>query len=143
MLDTIALGILLFAGLLLLYGLIAITETPYRIARERNHPRQDAIRAAGWVSLFLLHLPWPLLWIWSLAHRDAPGRIPVLTEALDARPNDEDTTSPRALAEAAATAFEESTLKSRIEFLEKRIKRIEYAIDAAVEEVQHERQVSS
>ena len=143
MLDIIALGILLFAGLLLLYGLVAITETPYRLARERNHPQQDAIRAAGWLSLFALHLPWPLLWIWSMAYRDDAGQVPVLTQSFAAETDGDDTTSPRALAEAAATAFEESTLKSRIEFLEKRIKRIEYAIDAAVEEVQHERKVTS
>ncbi len=143
MLEIIALGILLFAGLLLFYGLIAITETPYRIARERNHPRQDAIRAACWFSLLLMHLPLPLLWVWAMAHGDDSARIPVLAPALTVVPDDDDTTSPRALAEAAITAFEESTLKSRLEFLEKRIKRIEYAIDAAVEEVQHERQVSS
>ncbi len=141
MLDTIALGILLCVGLLLIYGLFALTGIPYRLARERNHPHQDAIRCAGWISLFALHLPWPLLWVWSMLYRRDDGRIPVLTQPLElpAQAENTDMSLPRAAPEADPGP----ALKSRIEFLEKRIKRIEYAIDAAVEEVQHERQVSS
>ncbi len=140
MLDTIALGILLFAGLLLIYGLVALVEIPYRIARERNHPHQDAIRCAGWISLFALHLPWPLLWVWSMLYRHGDNRIPVLTHQLDlpGQAENTDMSLPRAEPDPdPGTAF-----KSRLELLEKRIKRIEYAIDAAVEEVQHERKVS-
>ncbi len=141
MLDTIAIGTLLFASLLLIYGLFALVGIPYRIARERNHPHQDAIRCAGWISLFTLHLLWPLLWIWSMLYRGDDGRIPVLTQqlTLPAQAENTDLSLPQVQADDDPGA----ALKSRIEFLEKRIKRIEYAIDAAVEEVQHERQVSS
>ena len=141
MLDTIALGILLSAGLLLLYGLFALVGIPYRIARERNHPHQDAIRCAGWISLFTLHLLWPLLWVWSMIYRGDDARIPVLTQQLTLPSQAENT--DLSLPQVQSVADHGAALKSRIEFLEKRIKRIEYAIDAAVEEVQHERQASS
>ena len=36
------------------------------------HPHEDAIHAAGWISLFMLHLLWPFLWIWAMMYR--PGR---------------------------------------------------------------------
>ena len=39
---------------------------------SRNHPHQDAIYAAGWVSMFTLHA-WPFFWIWAMAYRPARG----------------------------------------------------------------------
>ena len=42
-----------------------------RVAKKRDHPHQDAIHIAGWVSLFLLHTIWPLLWIWAYLYK--PG----------------------------------------------------------------------
>jgi hypothetical protein len=29
--------------------------------------------AAGWVSLFTLHVLWPFLWIWAMAYRPERG----------------------------------------------------------------------
>ena len=46
---------------------------PYEIAKRRQHPHQDAIHAAGWVSLFTLHVIWPFLWIWAMAFRPERG----------------------------------------------------------------------
>src|SRR5688572_26324238 len=66
MLDYIALGILVLVVLTFVYGIIAIHDIPYDIAKARNHPHQDAIQAAGWVSLFTLHVIWPFLWIWAM-----------------------------------------------------------------------------
>jgi hypothetical protein len=54
-LSYFALAIIVFVFLTLAYGIIAIHDIPYNIAKERNHPHQDAIHAAGWVSLFTLH----------------------------------------------------------------------------------------
>jgi hypothetical protein len=68
-LDYVALAILVFVALTLVYGVIAIHDIPYEIAKARNHPHQDAIQAAGWVSLFTLHAIWPFLWIWAMAYR--------------------------------------------------------------------------
>lgn len=71
--DYIALSILLFAAVTLFYGIIAIHDIPYEIARHRNHPHQDAIHYAGWVSLFTLHVLWPFLWIWATLYREDRG----------------------------------------------------------------------
>src|SRR5262249_42861633 len=57
----------------LFYGIIAIHDIPYMIAKQRDHPHQDAIHAAGWVSLFTLHALWPFLWIWAMAYRPERG----------------------------------------------------------------------
>ncbi|MGO4838699.1 DUF3302 domain-containing protein, partial [Rhizobiaceae sp. 2RAB30] len=46
---------------------------PHKIAEKREHPHQDAIHAAGWVSLFTLHALWPFLWIWAMAYRPERG----------------------------------------------------------------------
>jgi hypothetical protein len=73
MLDYIALGILIFVGLTLFYGIIVLHDIPYEIAVSRNHPQQDAIHVAGWVSLFTLHTIWPFLWIWAMLYKPERG----------------------------------------------------------------------
>ena len=73
MLDYIALGILIFTAISLLFGAIAILDIPYKIAVNRNHPHQDAIYYAGWVSLFTLHAIWPFLWIWAMMYHEDRG----------------------------------------------------------------------
>ena len=72
-LNYFALGILFFVVVVLFYGIIAIHDIPHIIAKSRNHPHQDAIHAAGWVSLFTLHALWPILWIWAMAYRPERG----------------------------------------------------------------------
>ena len=72
-LDYIALGILVFVVLIMFYGVIVIHDIPYEIAKHRNHPHQDAIHVAGWVSLFTLHVLWPFLWIWATVYRPDRG----------------------------------------------------------------------
>lgn len=89
LLDYFALGILIIAVLVLFYGIIAICDIPYEIAKRRQHPHQDAIRVAGWVSLFTLQLIWPFLWIWAMLYRPDRGwgfspSLPKEEEALPA-----------------------------------------------------------
>src|SRR6266705_5335740 len=72
-LNYFALGVLVFVVITLFYGIIAIHDIPYTIAKKRDHPHQDAIHAAGWVSLFTLHALWPFLWIWAMAYRPERG----------------------------------------------------------------------
>jgi hypothetical protein len=72
-LNYFALGLLVFVLITLFYGIIAIHDVPYEIAKHRDHPHQDAIHAAGWVSLFTLHLIWPFLWIWAMLYRSDRG----------------------------------------------------------------------
>lgn len=72
-LSYFALGIIIFVVLILAYGMIAIHDIPYHIAQKRNHPHQDAIHTAGWVSLFTLHAIWPFLWIWATSYHPEGG----------------------------------------------------------------------
>ena len=72
MLEYVALALLITMITFLIYLIIYIHDIPYEIAKERDHPHQEAIHAAGWISLFLLHTIWPLLWIWAYLY--TPGR---------------------------------------------------------------------
>jgi hypothetical protein len=72
-LNYFALGLLIFVVIVIFYGVIAIHDIPARIAESRHHPHADAIHAAGWVSLFTLHVLWPFLWIWAMAYRPDRG----------------------------------------------------------------------
>lgn len=73
MLDYVALGILIFAFITVFYGIIVIHDIPYEIAVHRNHPHQDAIHVAGWISLLFMGAIWPFLWIWSTLYREDRG----------------------------------------------------------------------
>jgi hypothetical protein len=72
-LNYFALGLLFFVVIVLVYGMIAIHDIPARIAHARHHPHADAIHAAGWISLFLLHVLWPFLWIWAMMYQPDRG----------------------------------------------------------------------
>ncbi|EJC77626.1 DUF3302 domain-containing protein [Rhizobium hidalgonense] len=72
-LDYFALGVLIFTVVTLFYAVIAIHDIPHIIAKKRNHPHQDAIHIAGWVSLFTLHVIWPFLFIWASLYREDRG----------------------------------------------------------------------
>ena len=72
-LNYFALGLLIFVVVAIFYGIIAIHDIPAKIAEQRHHPHQDAIHAAGWVSLFTLHAMWPFLWIWAMAYQPERG----------------------------------------------------------------------
>ena len=73
MLEIVALILLILVALVLFYGIIVIHDIPYEIAVERNHPHQDVLHVAGWVSLFTLHAIWPFLWIWAMMYREDRG----------------------------------------------------------------------
>jgi hypothetical protein len=70
-LEYISLTIFLVMITFIIFLVIYIHDIPYEIAVKRGHPHQDAIHIAGWVSLFLLHTIWPLLWIWAYLYK--PG----------------------------------------------------------------------
>lgn len=72
-LDYVALVLLIFVALVFFYGIIAIHDIPYEIAVKRNHPHQDVLHVAGWVSLFTLHALWPILWIWAMLYHEDRG----------------------------------------------------------------------
>jgi hypothetical protein len=72
-LNYVALVLLLVIVGLVVYGVVGIWGIPYEIAKNRDHPHQDAIGAATWVSLFTLGALWPFLWIWAMAYRPDRG----------------------------------------------------------------------
>ncbi|NQZ82708.1 MAG: DUF3302 domain-containing protein [Colwellia sp.] len=71
--DYAALFLVFFVGIVLFYGIIVVHDIPYEIAVHRNHPHQDAIHVAGWISLFTLGVIWPFLWIWATLYREDCG----------------------------------------------------------------------
>jgi len=73
LLDFIALGIFVVVAIFLIYLVIYLHDIPYEIAKKRNHPHREAIHAAGWVSLFLMHTIWPFLWIWAYLYNPKDG----------------------------------------------------------------------
>ena len=132
MLDYLALGILIFTAISLLFGAIALLDIPYKNAVERNHPHQDAIYFAGWVSLFTLHAIWPLLWIWSAAYReDSSPRFSQINE--DTAINDKAAVDADAEQPDADITDSVILLRHKFEALDDRTDRIEKAIMAATE----------
>jgi hypothetical protein len=106
-LNYFALALLFFVVIVLFYGIIAIHDIPAKIAKARHHPHEDAIHAAGWVSLFMLHVLWPFLWIWAMAYQPARGW------GFDRKPGE-----PASSTEAAA---ELEALKRRLAEIEGRL----------------------
>ena len=113
-LSYFALALLLFIVLVLAYGMIAIHDIPYHMAKARNHPHQDAIHAGGWISLFTLHTIWPFLWIWATAYHPVHGyggKPRPKTNEADGEGSD-DATSRVAALEKKIAALEANASKS-------------------------------
>ena len=72
-LNYLALFLLFFIVISFFYAIIALCDIPYQIAKKRNHPQQDAIQIAGWLSLLTLQILWPLIWIWATLYREDRG----------------------------------------------------------------------
>ena len=66
-LDYIALFMLIFMAALICVLLWFLGGLPGRVAKQRNHPYQDAISVGGWVTLILAGVAWPLVLIWAYA----------------------------------------------------------------------------
>lgn len=82
-LEWLALTLLLGIAVFLVYLIIFIHDIPYQMAKKRQHPQQDAIFVGCWLSLFTLHLMWPLLFIWAVSRRAPLAPAP---ESEDAGP---------------------------------------------------------
>jgi hypothetical protein len=112
-LSYFALAILFFVVLVLAYGMIAIHDIPYNIAKKRDHPHADAIHAGGWISLFTLHAIWPFLWIWAYSYHSVHGYLGRPRAKTDqAGPEESDATSRVAELEKKIAALEANVSKS-------------------------------
>jgi hypothetical protein len=109
-LSYFALFLIIFVLLSLAYGMIAIHDVPYHLAKKRGHPHQDAIHTAGWVSLFTLHVIWPFLWIWATSYHPEHGYSGRPREKSDSPKKEagSDVESRIAALEARLAAYEKS-----------------------------------
>lgn len=116
-LDYFALFLLVFVAVVIFYGVIAIHDIPYEIARHRNHPQQDALHVAGWISLFTLHVLWPFLWIWATLYREDRGW------GFQTKTDPQTSTHPSSLAsdEHQRLTAELSDLAARLVVIEKQV----------------------
>ncbi len=73
MLEYVALFLVFMVIIVLFYGIIVVHDIPYEIAVHRQHPHQDAIHVAGWISLFTLGAIWPFFWIWATLYKPGVG----------------------------------------------------------------------
>jgi len=72
-LDYFALFCIVVSVTLIFYTFIYIHELPHKIAKQREHPKEDAIGVACWLSLFTLHAIWPIVFIWAVSYKKRPG----------------------------------------------------------------------
>jgi hypothetical protein len=132
-LNYFALGLLIFVVITLFYGIIAIHDVPYEIAKARNHPHQDAIHVAGWVSLFTLHVLWPFLWIWAMLYRPDRGwgMQQAATNATSVQPEQADRFEELLRrVEALESRSKGAEPRKRIEPIEKRVEPLKSAATA-------------
>jgi hypothetical protein len=80
-LDYLALIILLIGLVLVFYTFIYIHDLPHEIAKHREHPHEEAIHVACWLSLFTLHAIWPIVFIWAVSHKKHIGGVQVIAMA--------------------------------------------------------------
>jgi hypothetical protein len=80
-LNYLALFMILVVLVIVYYTFIYIHELPYEAAKHRNHPQQDAIYVACWLSLFTLHAIWPLVFIWALSHKEPSKNDTIASDA--------------------------------------------------------------
>jgi len=78
-LDVFALVILLVMVAVFVGGAILLAMWPGRVARERGHPRADAVAMCGWWGLATMGILLPVAWIW--AYSWPPGGIANASEA--------------------------------------------------------------
>jgi hypothetical protein len=71
-LDYLALALLCLSLTAVFYVFIFIHDLPHKIAKEREHPHEEAIHVAEWLALFTLEALWPLVFMWAVSHKKQP-----------------------------------------------------------------------
>ena len=66
-LDIAALLILIILALLIGALFWYLGALPGRIAKERNHPYEQAVTVGGWTTLVLGMVAWPFVLMWAYA----------------------------------------------------------------------------
>lgn len=76
-LDLFAWVVLLILVASAVAMIVIAGSLPGHIARARNHPQEQAVRMAGWITLFLALPLWPVVLIWAYVdwpRGEEPGR---------------------------------------------------------------------
>ena len=63
--DYIAIFVLFFVPVLLVYLFWMVHILPEKIAERRGHPQADAIKTLCLLSLVFGGLLWPIAWLWA------------------------------------------------------------------------------
>ena len=88
-LDYLSLIILLMGLTLVFYTFIYIHDLPHMIAKKREHPHEESIHVACWLSLFTLHAMWPIVYLWAVSHKKTDqsqlGVLKTAEQSLEAR----------------------------------------------------------
>jgi NADH:ubiquinone oxidoreductase subunit 5 (subunit L)/multisubunit Na+/H+ antiporter MnhA subunit len=71
-LDYLALVLLIGSITMVFYTFIYIHDLPHKIAKAREHPHEESIHVACWLSLLTLHAMWPIVFIWAVSHKKQP-----------------------------------------------------------------------
>jgi hypothetical protein len=124
-LDYVALGVFVVVSIFLIYLVIYIHDIPYEIAKKRDHPHQDAIHIAGWVSLFLMHTIWPFLWIWAYLYKPGEGWG---AEIIKVEPSDE----------LKGELKQVEVLEKKVKELEDRLERLLSSTESKIEDITNE-----
>ena len=82
-LDYFSLFLLLLSLTAVFYLFIYIHDLPHKIAQEREHPHEEAIHVACWLSLFTLHAMWPIVFTWAVSHKKQPHGVPASVAEAD------------------------------------------------------------
>jgi hypothetical protein len=78
-LDYLALALLLLSLTAVFYLFIYIHDLPHTVAKRREHPHEEAIHIACWLSLFTLHAIWPIVFIWAVSHKKGQPHLTLVT----------------------------------------------------------------
>jgi hypothetical protein len=103
--DYVALFLLMLSITAVFYVFIYIHDLPHKIAKEREHPHEEAIHVAEWLALFTLEALWPLVFMWAVAHKKGQPAAPLVG--------------------SGSPAEAESALGQRLVALEERLRKIE------------------
>jgi hypothetical protein len=78
-LDYLALFLILLSLTAVFYLFIYIHDLPHKVAKGRDHPHEEAIHVACWLSLFTLHAIWPIVFIWAVSHKKGRPHLTLAT----------------------------------------------------------------
>jgi hypothetical protein len=97
--DYIAIFVLFFVPVVLVYLFWMVHIMPEKIAHQRHHPQLDAIKTLCLLSLIFGGLLWPIAWIWAYS-KPVMYKMAYGKDTVDHDSDDPDGHAPAAVAPA-------------------------------------------